>query len=82
MITDKQKMVYDYICSYLEENGYPPTEREIAEGTKSCISATHGKLRSLEKLGLIAVKPGSSRAIKVIGYKFVKENDKYEINVS
>ena len=63
MITDKQRMVYDYICSYLEENGYPPTDREIAEGTKSCISATHGKLRGLEKLGLIAVKPGSSRAI-------------------
>ena len=76
MITDKQRIVYEYICSFLEESGYPPTEREIAEGTKSCISATHGKLRSLEKLGLIAVKPGSSRAIKVIGYKFVKEDKK------
>ena len=76
MITDKQRMVYDYICSYLEENGYPPTDREIAEVTKSCISATHGKLRGLEKLGLIAVKTGSSRAIKVIGYKFVKEDKK------
>ena len=73
MITKNQLFVYNFICSYLEENGYPPTDREIAEGTKSCISATHGKLRSLEKLGLIAVKPGSSRAIKVIGYKFVKE---------
>ena len=76
MITDKQRIVYEYICSFLEENGYPPTEREIAEGTKSCISATHGKLRSLENLGLIAVKPGASRAIKVIGYKFVKEGGK------
>lgn len=34
MITDKQRIVYEYICSFLEENGYPPTEREIAEGTK------------------------------------------------
>lgn len=76
MITKKQLSVYEYICSYLEENGYPPTVQEIAEGTKSCISATHGKLRTLENLGLIAVKPGSSRAIKVIGYKFVKEDKK------
>ena len=76
MITDKQRMVYEYICSFLEENGYPPTDREIAEGTKSCISAPHGKLRGLEKLGLIEVKPYSSRAIKVIGYKFVKEGGK------
>ena len=30
----------------------------------------------LEKLGLIEVKPYSSRAIKVIGYRFVKEDKK------
>lgn len=76
MITDKQKRVYEYICSYLEEHGYPPTVQEIAEKTKCSISSAHGKLQRLEKLGLIAVKPGSSRAIKVIGYKFVKEDKK------
>ena len=31
MITDKQRVVYEYICSCLEENGYPPTVQEIAK---------------------------------------------------
>ena len=38
MITKKQLSVYEYICSYLEENGYPPTVQEIAEKTKCSIS--------------------------------------------
>ena len=80
MITKKQLSVYEYICSYLEENGYPPTVQEIAEKTKCSISSAHGKLQRLEKLGLIEVKPYSSRSIKVIGYKFVKEGERIREN--
>jgi repressor LexA len=71
MITDKGEFIYKFICDYLEENGYPPTVREIAEEAECCVSIVFKKLNQLEKLGLISRK-NSPRAIKVTGYKFVK----------
>lgn len=70
----KQDMVYKILCRYLEGNGYPPTVREIAEKIRPCsTSQVVHYLRNLEKLGLVQVRKESPRAIKVVGYKFVKE---------
>lgn len=72
MIANRRDFIYEFICDYLEENGYPPTVREIAEEAECCISTVFEKLNQLEKLGLITSKKNSPRAIKVTGYKFVK----------
>ena len=38
-LTHKQQEIYDYILSFAQENGYPPSVREIAQhvGLKSQI---------------------------------------------
>ena len=65
--------VYEFIIKFIEENGYPPTVREIADGmgVKSH-SMVYGMMTMLHNLGLIHMEPKKPRAIKVIGYEFRK----------
>lgn len=73
-MTDKELDTYNFIVSYIEYNGYPPTVREIMEGVGLASTATICyRLSKLEKDGYIKVKLSSPRAINVVGYKFVKE---------
>jgi repressor LexA len=68
-ITLRQQEVLRFIEKYLDENGYPPTLREIAQ--KLGVSGTLGvmkHLNALERKGLIRKSPGSSRGIVVIGH--------------
>lgn len=65
---DNQQKILDYIKSEIQQKGYPPSVREIANavGLKST-STVHGHLQRLEKRGLIhrdAMKP---RAMEVVG---------------
>lgn len=74
-MTDRDYVTYQFIISYIQENGYPPTVREIADGVGAISTSTVcERLTSLENDGLIKIKLSSARAIKVIGYKFVKES--------
>ena len=73
-MTAKDYEVYDFIVDYVQKNGYAPSIREIANGTgKISTSIIKERLWNLENNGLIQTKPMSPRAIKLIGYKFVKE---------
>lgn len=66
-LNEKQNVIYDYICDYVKEFGYPPTVREIAKrvGLASSSSAHH-YLKQLEEKGYIQRKEGSPRAIEVM----------------
>ena len=73
-MTEKDYEVYNYIVDYVQKNGYPPSIREIANGTgKVSPSIIKERLWKLENNGLIQTKPMSPRAIKLVGYKLVKE---------
>jgi repressor LexA len=63
-LTPKQQRIYDYILSYTEEYGYPPSVREIASavGLKSP-STVHFHLKALEEAGVIIRGTGKTRAI-------------------
>ena len=75
MKTTKQKIL-EFIVSYIHGHSYPPTVREIGEGVglKSTASVQSHIVRMLD-CGMIETDadPGSTRAIRVPGYKFVKE---------
>ncbi|MBE5768136.1 MAG: transcriptional repressor LexA [Clostridiales bacterium] len=65
---DNQQRILDFIKSEIQQKGYPPSVREIAQavGLKST-STVHGHLQRLEKRGLLhrdAMKP---RAMEVTG---------------
>ena len=69
-LTQRQQQVLDYISEHINQNGYPPTLREIAAHLK--ISGTLGvikHLQALEKKDYIEKEIGSSRGIRLIGQR-------------
>lgn len=65
--------VYDFIVEFMKENGYAPSIREICAGADLVsTSSVYRHLLKLEDDGKIEMKPYSPRAIKVIGFQFVK----------
>ena len=74
-LTDRQKDILDFICQYKDENGYPPTLREI--GKNFDISSTFGVKRHLdvlEKKGYIAILAKQSRGIAILKPELLKNS--------
>lgn len=65
-LTLKQQQIYDYIVSFSQEHGYPPSVREIGchVGLKSP-STVHFHLKSLQNAGLITQEAGKTRTLTV-----------------
>ena len=65
-LSKMQQKIYDYIVSCIQEQGYPPSVREIGEavGLKSP-STVHFHLKNLEEAGMIAKGAGKGRAISL-----------------
>ncbi len=65
-LSAKQMQIYEYILSYSEECGFPPTFREIGDymGLKSP-STVHFHLKALTAAGLIQQAEGKTRSITV-----------------
>lgn len=73
-LTDRQKQIYQFIKTTVQEKGYPPSVREIgnAVGLQSS-STVHGHLAKLQEKGYIKRDPTKPRAIEVI----TEENEQY-----
>ena len=71
--TEMKEKIYQFIVDYIMENGFAPTIREMAKEVNICTSNVLHYLTALEIEGRIKTKRNSPRAIKVIGYKYVKE---------
>ena len=67
-LTRRQQEIYDFILSFTNEHGYPPSVREIgtAVGLKSP-STVHFHMKGLEEAGLIVKAEGKTRAISLPG---------------
>lgn len=67
-LTEKQRQIYQFIISFQQDHGYPPSVREIGEhvGLKSP-STVHFHLKGLEEAGIITKAEGKTRAITVAG---------------
>ena len=66
-LTERQKEIYDFIQTKIDERGYGPTVREI--GLAFEIKSPNGvmcHLKALEKKGLIRKEPGAARAIQLV----------------
>lgn len=67
-----QVKIYMFIVSYVKENLYPPTIREVGQAVGlSSTSSVFSQLKTLEKMGLIEVRASEPRAIKILGYQVV-----------
>lgn len=65
-LTERQQQIYEFIREKIDDRGYGPTVREIADRFK--IKSPNGvmcHLKALEKKGLITREPNMSRAIQL-----------------
>lgn len=66
-LTNKQRQVLDAIAALTDENGYPPTVREVQERLgKTSPSTAHTHLRHLRDKGYIEWKEGKCRSIRIV----------------
>ncbi|WP_294353837.1 transcriptional repressor LexA [uncultured Clostridium sp.] len=64
---DKQTEIYNFLKTYTENKGYPPSVREICEAVSlKSTSTVHGHLKRLEKKGLIKRDPTKPRALEIV----------------
>lgn len=75
-MTSEQKAIFDYIVNYIQDHQYPPSIREIAKnvGYRST-SSVHHHLEKMYEEGVLETDAGldRARAIRIPGYRFVKE---------
>lgn len=73
-VRDKQNEIYEFLKTYTDNKGYPPSVREICEavGLKST-SSVHGHLKRLESKGLIKRDPTKPRALEIKDDSIKKE---------
>lgn len=66
MLTERQRQILDFLTSYLDAHGYPPTVREIGEAVGLASPSTvHAHLANLERAGLIKRDPTKPRALEL-----------------
>jgi repressor LexA len=79
-LTKKQKQVYDYICEYIEENEFSPTQMEIKEhfGFKS-LGSVQDYIRYLKSAGYLTNDPNSVRGLTPASQQTSSSEDVMEI---
>jgi repressor LexA len=68
-LTDRQRQIYEFICSKIESRGYGPTVREIGDAFD--IHSPNGvmcHLKALVTKGLILRQKNQARAIQLVNY--------------
>lgn len=65
-ITNRQKEVLDFISSFIKENGFPPTVREIGEHFKISLRAVQDHIAALQKKGFLSQSQKRARSLSVI----------------
>jgi repressor LexA len=65
-LTQRQKETLDFIQVFLEENGFPPTVREVAERFGISVKGSYDHIKALEKKGFLEGHLGRSRAIRLV----------------
>ena len=71
-LSQKQTLIYDFICEYLDQNGISPTIEDVKNGCNiSSKSVVSYNLNILENKGLLDRKKGIARSI-------IRSNDEPE----
>lgn len=65
--------VVAFIRKYQEDNGYPPSRRDIAAHINAVPSTAQAALRRLEQEGIITITPGIPRGIRLANMKQAEE---------
>jgi repressor LexA len=68
MLTPRQQQIWEFLVSYVDRHGYPPTVREIGRAVGLASPSTvHAHLANLERAGLLRRDPSKPRALELTG---------------
>ncbi len=74
-LTKKQQIIFNYIKDYINDNGYPPSVRDICEGLNLSSTATvHTHIKNLVDLGYLMKDDLKKRALSI--------NEKYKDDIN
>lgn len=63
----RQKQILDFICQYVQKNGYSPTLQQIADALGvSSLATVHEHLNTMVKKGVIRKFEGAVRGIEIV----------------
>lgn len=73
-LTDMQQKIYDFIAEAIQNQGYPPSVREIGDavGLKSP-STVHFHIKNLQELGYISKNGRKGRALTLVGQEKLEQ---------
>jgi len=75
LLTPRQKEIWDFLLTYVEKHGYPPTVREIGQAVGLASPSTvHAHLANLERAGLLKRDPTKPRALELIAREREEEH--------
>ena len=65
MLTERQQAILDFINQYVEENGFPPSVREIGRHFEIYPATVQDHISALERKGYLQKKRFQSRTLSV-----------------
>ena len=80
-LTDRQKEVLEFIARFSEENGFPPTVRDIGENFGISLRAVQDHIAACQKKGYLAQSQKKSRSFRVIKGDTVQEPRVFVVKV-
>ena len=79
---EKREEILNFVNSYIRENGYPPSIREICQGVGlSSTSTVHAHLKTLTEEGLIQKSGSKSRGIKIVNNEVEIASEDEVVNI-
>ena len=79
-LTARQQEIWQFLVTYVDDHGYPPTVREIGEEVGLASPSTvHAHLANLERVGLIKRDPTKPRAIELSGHRRVQTATAFDV---
>ncbi|MFA5519956.1 MAG: repressor LexA, partial [Spirochaetota bacterium] len=66
LLTEKQQTILNFLKESINENGYPPTVREVGDRFKITVKGAYDHLKAIEKKGYIKTEQNKSRAIIIL----------------
>jgi len=65
-LTEKQNKVLNFIRFYIEEQGFPPSRRDIADSFGMTAGGAQDHLQAIRRKGYISIAKNISRGIVVL----------------
>ena len=78
----RQRQIVDFIAQYIQQHGYSPTLREIADAIGvSSLATVHEHLAALERKKVIRRVEGQTRGIELLDRTFIKSGESIDLPI-